>query len=564
MKKQLYVLVALIMAASMILAACGTNPTAAPATSAPATSAPAPATAAPATAAPTVAQPLKVLRYQYAEPQTAPDVAQFSTNIAIYWSGFVNDYLTGWTQDYKVINMLAEKYEPNADYSVWSIKLRDNAKFSDGTPITTDDLAWSIKHYQDNGAQKLVYNLIKSVEIVDAKNAKLHLTEPHSDWLELSSTDAILSHTCEAGCDFYSPKTPTSGPWMLKEYVAKDHMTLVKNPYYWGLQEKDAFPKIDEVDWVFQGDSTAVAAALDAGELDWGYVVPKDAGHLMANPDLHVIVQLGNNGFVGFGMDKTKPPFSDVKVRQAVGMLLEPAQKTTACWEGYALNIYGGYIYQEDTGWSDLFIDTWQKMDRPTRIAAADKLLDEAGWVLPKGQTIRVSKGVAGIPDGTKFSVQVNYEAEWQQAGCHTLLLKDWGADANLDFQPNSYDPSAYWGDVQAGKFQMWHVGLPSSLLPYARFRSLFETGGQFNKYGAWISDPDLDKLIDAANTEQDPAKRKADVKAAQDYLFQQQYLLVDGSQNAVWAYNTAVKGMYINADTMNAERALIFSDIQR
>lgn len=556
MKKQLYVLVALLVAATMILAACGATPTAAPATAAP-------GTAAPATDVPTEVPVLKVLRYEYPEPQMDPDMAKSSTNVAIYWSGFVNDYLIGFTEDNQIIYMLAEKYEPNADYTVWSVKLRDNAKFSDGTDLTTEDLAWSIKHYQEFDTQKLVFDLVKEVEIVDAKNAKIHLTEPRSDWLELHPT-AIYSHTCEAGCDFYSPDAPTSGPWMLQQYLQKDHMNLVKNPYYWGLSEKDPFPKIDQVDWVFQSDLTATAAALNAGELDWGYVVPKDAGLLETNPNLKLLVQVGNNGFVGFGMDKTKPPFSDVKVRQAVGMLLEPTQKTTACWEGYAVDVYGGYIYREDAGWSDLFIDTWEKMDRPTRVAAAGKLLDEAGWVLPSGETIRVSKGVAGIPDGTKFSTKVMYESNWQQAECHTLLLKDWGTDAGLDFQPESYDPNVFWGDVIAGKMPMWHVGLPSSLLPYVRFRALFETGGQYTLYGSWVSDPVLDKMIDDANTEQDPAKRKELVRQTQDYLFEQQYLLVDGSQNAVWAYNTAVKGLYTSADTLNAQRAFIFADIQR
>lgn len=571
-KKTLYVLIAVVMITAMV-ASCApqATPTSAPPpTTAPSqatqppqpTQPPAPTTP-PPTAAPTKAPAPKILRYQAPEPQMEPDMAKSNTSISITFSGFLNDYLIGYTQDNKVIYMLAEKYEPNADFSVWSVKLRDNAKFSDGTDVTTADLVWSINHYKAFDTQKSVYNLVKEVEVVDAKNAKIHLTEPHSDWLFLHPT-AVYSKACDAGCDFYSPKTPTSGPWMMKEYIQKDHMTMVKNPNYWGLKEADPFPKIDQVNWVFQSDMTSSMAAVEAGEQDWSYVVPKDAKRLGANPSLNLLVLFGNDGFVGFAFDKTKPPFSDVKVRQAVGMMLDPKQKTSACWDGYALDIYGGYIYREDAGWSDLYIDTWEKMSKADKVAEAGKLLDSAGWVVPSGGTARVSKGVAGIADGTKFSVQVDYESNWPQAECHTLLLKDWGAQVGLDFKPNSYDPNAFWGDAIAGKHAMWHIGLPSSLLPYARFRSLFETGGSFVKYGAWVSDPVLDKMIDAANTEQDPTKKHDLVKQTQDYLFQQQYMVVDGAQNAVFAVNKAIKGMYVGKDPMNSQRAWIFADIQR
>jgi ABC-type transport system substrate-binding protein len=253
-KKTLYVLMAVMMLTAMV-ASCAPQatptsappPTSAPAATQPpqATQPPAP-TAVPPTAAPTAAPALKILRYQAPEPQMEPDMAKSNTSVSITFSGFINDYLLGYTEDNKVKLMLAEKYEPNADYTVWTIKLRDNAKFSDGTDVTTADLVWTINHYKQFDVQKSVYNLVKDVEVIDAKNAKIHLTESHSDWLYLHPT-AIYSKACDAGCDFYSPKTPTSGPWMIKEYIQKDHMTLVKNPNYWGLKEADPFPKIDQV-----------------------------------------------------------------------------------------------------------------------------------------------------------------------------------------------------------------------------------------------------------------------------------------------------------------------------
>lgn len=578
MTKKLFVLFALIVIMAMTVAGCGSSTTPAPAAE-PSTAeqpveqpteaaaeepaaAPEEPTAVPEEPAAAATEP-KVLRLQFAEPQMEPDMAKSNTSISIAWSGLVNDYLLGYDQNNQPIMMLAETYEPNEDYSVWTVKLRDNAAFNDGTPVTTEDLAWSIKHYQENETQKAIFDLIKEVEIVDAKTAKLHLTEPHSDWLLLHPV-AIYSKTCADGCDFYSADTPTSGPWHMVEYVPKSHMTLERNPNYWGLKEADPFPKIDSVDWVFQSDMTATLAAMEAGERDLGYVVPKDAERLKSNPSLYLTTVPGVDGFVGWGMNKTKAPWSDQRVRKAASMLLEPEEKTAACWDGYATNIWGGLIYQEDKGWEDLFISTYKDMTREERLAEADKLLTEAGWTDQDGDGIRESKGVEGLEDGTKFSMKVVYESNWPQAECHTLLLKDWAAEAGLDLQPESYDPGAYWTDAMAGKFDMWHVGLPGSLLPYQRAKIMYHTDGSYNKYGAWINDTELDAMIDASLAEQDPAKKRELVAALQNYLFEKQYMLVDGAQSIVYAINSAVQPFYIHYDQLNSYRSLLFSDINR
>jgi peptide/nickel transport system substrate-binding protein len=179
---------------------------------------------------------------------------------------------------------------------------------------------------------------------------------------------------------------------------------------------------------------------------------------------------------------------------------------------------------------------------------------------VPNASGIRASQGIAGVTDGTVFSIDVPYEANWPASECHTQLLQNWGKQVGLTFNPVRYDPGQYWTDVQAGKFQMWHAGIPAS--PYApdSLYQVFHTGGAWNGYWFRGSDPQLDSMFDQLVNQPDLAAKKQLLSTIEQKLADEQYMVTDGSQSTLVLTSSDLQGFYARAD--DSSRALILSDI--
>ena len=112
------------------------------------------------------------------------------------------------------------------------------------------------------------------------------------------------------------------------------------------------------------------------------------------------------------------------------------------------------------------------------------------------------------MTDGTKFSVQVPYEGNWPAAECNTLLLQSTMKQIGIDIQPQKYDPAAFWGDVAADKFTMYHGGAGATGAEDL-YLDWFHTGGGLTPLTTHLKDPAIDKQIDQAVGTGDPTQAK-------------------------------------------------------
>jgi len=500
----------------------------------------------------------KVLKWQYNEPQGNPDPAVTGTTAAYVFISMIHDALIGYDEAGEAIPWLAESFEPNEDFSAWTFKIRENAKFSDGSDLTAEDVAWTIDHYKNSKQLGTSFSIYESVEIVDEHTVIFHLTRPTEEFLYLNPI-YILSKTCDEGCDYTVPGTPVSGAWYVTEYEPKYRAVLTKNAGYW----MEGFPKFDVVDYLFVADRTAMISAIEAGERDISYLVQSEAARFVDDPNVKLwkIQELGT--FLGFAYDISKPPFDSKLVRQAMGYITEPAQKTEVCWYGYAENGYGGYVFDTDKKYYPVLgNDPWKGKTREERIIIAKDLLAQAGWTDQNGDGIVESKGVPGIPDGTNFSVTLDYESTWAAAECHSLLMSEWAKEAGMEIIPNSYDGATFWSDAIAGKHQMWHLGLSLTQLPWERFRMAFHSKGEWTSYITHVNDPKLDKMIDDAIAATNMDDKLAKTKIAHDYLVDQQYITNDGAQDMGWITNAKLEGFYASPQNLMWTRSIIISDI--
>jgi peptide/nickel transport system substrate-binding protein len=223
---------------------------------------------------------------------------------------------------------LATAWSISPDNLTLTFNLRKGVKFHDGTDFNADAVVFTFKRLSDDKdpmhVGKFVYwndnfggfpGNLKSIEKVDDLTVKMTLVAPDGEILPKLSlfSFAIVSPTAVKKDPVNFFKTPVgTGPFMFKEWIQGDHITLVKNPDYWG--DKAA---IDGVIFKVIPDNSARSAEMQAGTIDTGEIAAVDIPTLKKNADIVVTLQPAVSvGYLAFN-PSAEPAFKDLKVRQA-------------------------------------------------------------------------------------------------------------------------------------------------------------------------------------------------------------------------------------------------------
>jgi len=251
-----------------------------------------------------------------------------SSELGIFLTS-VYDPLVWQTQEGKFVPGLAERWEVPPDGKVYTFYLRKGVKFHDGTPFNAEAVKFSFDRIVDpNLKSQKAINMLGAydhTEVVDEYTARVYLKEPYAPFLDSVSQVylAMVSPTAvqKWGADYRDHQVGT-GPFMIKEYVAKDHITLVKNPdYNWApeFMEHQGPAYLDEITFRFYPDAATRAPALEAGEADvMGEVPPQDATRLQASGKFVLLPTRIPGQSLQFFLNTEKFPTDDVRVRQAM------------------------------------------------------------------------------------------------------------------------------------------------------------------------------------------------------------------------------------------------------
>jgi peptide/nickel transport system substrate-binding protein len=244
----------------------------------------------------------------------------------------VYDTLVATDADFKVQPQMAD-WKLSDDRLVYTFTLRDGLKWHDGTPVTAEDCAASLKRWgrNDGMAQKLM-DFTAGIEAADAKTMLLKLKEPYGLVLETlakpSSYVAFMmpKRLAETPAGQQIPEQIGSGPFKFVKaefqpgvkavYEKNSDYVPRKEPPNWTAGGKVV--KVDRVEWITMPDAQTAMNALQAGDIDFlenpsFEMLPV----LEANPDLKVQT-LNKFGFQTYGrMNFLIPPFDNAKVRRA-------------------------------------------------------------------------------------------------------------------------------------------------------------------------------------------------------------------------------------------------------
>ncbi|HEX7975675.1 MAG TPA: ABC transporter substrate-binding protein [Anaerolineales bacterium] len=499
-RSRLYKIVAILMVAAFLVAGCApaapAAPTAPAAPAAPATSAPAApaapaattAPAAPADTAVPAAPAKKTFVFGRYTDAINPDPVFNDANADIWYMQQYYNGLTRFKMDNSVEADLAESWEISDDGLTYTFKLRPDAKFSDGSPITGADWQWSLDRCRDpkNGIWAFTMEAVDTVTATDTEVVfKLKQATPY-----FLSTTAMFNCVvmpgkqveAAGGWEKFMLAPVGSGPFIMKEWVKGDHMLLVRNPYYW---EKGK-PILDEILIKTIPDDNTRILALQKGDVDAiNYPPFNRVADLNKDPNLRALTFDGT--YTSFlVLNVRNKPLNDAKVRLALSYALdrEALIKTVNFGVGTPATSFRpkGSLYFNDTlpGW-------------PYDIAKAKSLLAEAGY--PNGFTTTLE-----IVPGREQAKQIATlaQAMWSQIGVK-LEIKQMEAGIYTD----SYRKETFVMQVRG-----WTDDIPdpSQEVSYAM------SSKPINFMHTGFSGPDAvkaDELAAAGIKENDPAKRQ-------------------------------------------------------
>jgi peptide/nickel transport system substrate-binding protein len=542
--------IATALATVLIVAACGAASTPAPA----ATSAGATATAgASATAAASAGGGSSAgLRIVAAEPTTGLDPGTAVTQASLRVMELIYDQLVDYNDQGVIVPDLAKSWDVSTDGTAYTFHLQPNAKFSDGSPITATDVQFSVQRMATAAVLKASFTVMKSVDVVDPQTVKITLnaaSRPFLNALAAVGSAGILSQKAvTADPNYFTKPTATSGAWMLQEWIPKDHLTLAANPNFW----QTGFPTIQKIAYTFCEDPTSCAAALESGTADMYYpMAPTDAIRLKTAGKINYFAP-ASPGILIWGLDRSKPPFNDVKVRQAVAYMVPRQDRYTACWQSTGGVATGGLILEGSWAFTP-GLDMYG-LAQADALKKAAALLDSAGWVMG-ANGVRTAKGVSGVTDGTPLAVTVPFENNWAQARCNTQLLKNDLQPLGVDITPQAYDAATFYPDAGKGKFQMWHAGDGWATVD-DMMQQGFTTTGIVNSILCKIDDPKMDTLVAQARATQDLKEAASLYGQAQQIVEQDVPCINTGYQASIIATTLNVHGYVARPDQSN--RSLI------
>lgn len=409
--------------------------------------------------------------------------------------------LLRWNKDVNDIELdLAESWRKQDDLT-YIFTLRKGVRFHNippvnGREVTSEDVKYSIERAGGMYGDKTLFinrsdfeGKIASIATPDKYTVVIKSKEPYAPLLYYLSGPTAFIKPREAVEQFGDLKKDIigTGPFMLKEYVLGSHIRLVRNPNYF----RKGLPYLDEVYYRIMPDGGSVLAAFLAGDLDFTMIPYFQIETIKEKaPNTKVLKQTGWRHIVLRVAPWTddhplKPPFDNLKIRQALAMAIDKERLVKVAWDGYG-DISTGPV------------TSFPEYKMPERYAIgynpqqAKKLLAEAGY-----------------PNG--FSAELltwNEPVIVKAVQVVQAMLKDVGINVDLKILERAqYYSRVYKYDYQLSLHTMLGMDDPDhALTPYF---------GRNATYYKW-NNKEIWNLIDEQNRITDHEKRKAKIVEAQ------------------------------------------------
>jgi peptide/nickel transport system substrate-binding protein len=351
----------------------------------------------------------------------------------------------------------------SADRKTVTWTLRPGLKWSDGEPLTSDDIkyTWEAVSNPNSGAynQTAGFDLIESIETPDEVTAVIRYSEPFVGYLGQFSAALLPRHATGGTADMttweYNMKPVAAGPFVVTDWRSGESITMERNPNYY----EDGKPYLDRLIFRIVPEPAAQTALMIQGEAHvhlWPGedkevydAALKGAGEQVLVPgiwNMAMDFNLSQPGDNDPGGSDPHPILGDLRVRQAISHSIDYDTLINDVLNGQVKPSTNPFAY----GWYECDLPRLYNYD----VEKARQLLTEAGWVEGPGG-IRVAQGALNAPDGTRLSLELQgYTAFEPLERTEQFIVENLKA-VGIEARIQNYDFSIIFGSFSDGSPRM-------------------------------------------------------------------------------------------------------------
>lgn len=408
-----------------------------------------------------------------------------------------------------VENALAEDYTYDESALSYTFTIRE-ANFSDGSPITSADVKFSLEHAAEGGFYGALFSKIKNMETPDDQTLVVELDTFDSVFLPgLAFGYVIPKDFGGQSAEKFFDDPISSGPFTLESWSPGDSMVLTKNPEYWDPER----PYVDTVEYRVIPDGNQKLVAFQSGDIDVFEFLPHQFAETLPAEQVYEVDPTSRVLLVT--INSAKAPLNDLEVRRAMGLAINREAMIEGIWQGRG-EVANGIVQPGipdqvpglETDW------TYDPEAAKETLASSSYNGEKIEFLSPNEREVE--------PNVTQ-SVQSDLAA------------------AGFNIQIETPDYGAAIDALVATTFQLFMLGnggyLPTSgegLLFYASV---------FSPLSAWPEPERANDIFEQYRVGETPEEREAAVAAFEDYVFETQAIIPIAFPHLLYGVSERVGG---------------------
>ena len=419
--------------------------------------------------------------------------------------------------------VLAQSSEVAADNLSMTVHLKNNVQFSDGTPLTADDVVFTYEVLRDhpvaNSNRMFVNEQPVNVVAVDEHTVRFEFPEVSAAALNNILTNVWIAprHVFENEPDFTAADTVAhpvgTGPYKMVDYNRDQYLSFVANENYFA-----GTPHIENIILRVIPSADTQRIALQNGDVDGAIILPVDVASVQ-NDNINIYpIEEGRVGYIA--MNTATPQLQDVRVRQAIRYALDTHEMNLAAY----LN-------------EDFFKTPTSFLPPSNPFATADGV-NQFATNLDRARELLAEAGVSNLTINIGFNG--SDPAQTAQATLAQQQLAQVGITLNLDPQ----DGATFWSqvqDVDAHNFNLFTGGYIMGVEPN-NYRTLFGSGMPNNNFGT--NNPEIDRLFAEGAVETNPEQRQAIYTQLQQLISEEAFFVPIVDNLRILAMNSRIGGV--------------------
>lgn len=459
-----------------------------------------------------------------------------------FWTWSYHLPITFGVQDLGAVPDLVTDVQTSSDGRTFTYTIRDGVRWSDGEPVTAQDMAFTLNLYKEKHAYlpQGYLTLVDSVEATDERTVVLETSEPtslYSGAVPYMYTYILPQHVWQEHADapkqFDNVPNVGSGPFFIAEYQRGEFVRMQRNPHWNGPE-----PHIDEIIYRIFKNEDAEAEALKSGEIDFGYFDSANVfNSLKGQPDIatatglipqfdEIAMNTGSayqepeGAFEPHG--DGHPALMDPVVRRAIRMAINSQELAERIHLGYAepgTSIIPP-VSVEGARWepSEDELIAWD-------IEGANQLLEDAGYRDTDGDGVREMPQDSrdpGRPLEFRYYVQTNDQNTVDAA----QFIRPWLEDIGISAEVEAMSSGRLGNEINAGTYDLFHWGWipdpdPDSALSWFQCEQRPPDAETYGNNDAYYCNPEYDRMYIEQRTTLDPARRMEIVQAMQKLFYE-------------------------------------------